>query len=390
VYLTKEQERIFNGEEGETKELAMKVLVAIGDVYEAPRMIDVRSAQISGVSYKTIGDPGLEFLREFSSGKARAIVKAMVNPAGMDLVRWVELGIPEEFARKQLEIMQCFSKMGIEPTCTCIPYSGEAAPLREEHLAWAESSAVVFANSVLGAYTNREGGPTALASSVLGLTPLYGMHIDENRTPTHLVKMKCQLKSDLDYSLLGYWIGRNLGSCIPRIQGLPALCPHDRLKSLGASMAASGSVAMFSTEENGESKNAETVTVDRKELLEVGRLLSSERDFEHVALGCPHLSLEELKAVADLVSGRRLAKDLWCFTSRHLRDVAKTRGYVDAIESSGGKVICDTCIVVSPMTEKGMEGLVTNSCKAAHYLRSLNRVETRLMSFEGCVQHALL
>jgi predicted aconitase len=279
--------------------------------------------------------------------------------------------------------------MGIEPTCTCIPYYGETAPLSGEHLAWAESSAVVFANSVLGAYTNREGGPTALASSVLGLTPLYGIHIDENRRPTHLVKIKCSLNDDLDHSILGYWIGKNLGCCIPRIQGLSASCPRDRLKSLGASMAASGSVAMFLVGESDERESVDVVTIGKEELIEVRHSLSSEEDFQHVVLGCPHLSLEELKMVSDLVSGRKLTKNLWCFTSRYIRDVAKTRGYVDVIEGSGGKVICDTCIVVSPMTDRGMEGLVTNSCKAAHYLRSLNRIETCLMSFERCVQYAL-
>lgn len=390
MFLTKKEERILEGEEGEAKALAMRLLVAIGDAYEARRMIKVRSAQISGVSYKTIGEPGLDFLREFSSEGAVATVKSMLNPAGMDLARWRELGVPMEFAQKQLEVMQCFSKMKIEPTCTCIPYQANGEALNGEHVAWAESSAVIFANSVLGAYTNREGGPTALASSILGLSPFYGMHLDEQRVPTHQVKVKCKLESDLDYSLLGYWIGESLGSNLPRIDGLGEAPSCDRLKALGASMAASGSVPMFLIRKKADRKKEyETISVDREELLQVSRMLSSEHEFESVCLGCPHLSLDELKVIADLVSGRKTVKRLWCFTSRHLRNIAERRGYVRAIEQAGGRIVCDTCMVVSPIREMGVSGLVTNSCKAAHYLRSLNRIESRLMSLEECVGYAL-
>lgn len=389
MYLTKAEQRILDGEEGKARQLAIKLLVAIGDAYDASRMIKIKSAQISGVSYKTIGDPGLEFLKEISSEGAVAKVRSMLNPAGMDLSRWRELGISEEFAKKQLEIMQCFERMRIEPTCTCIPYHESHAPLREEHLAWAESSAVVFANSVLGAHTNREGGPTALASSMLGISPLYGMHLEENRLPTHLVRVKCKLNSDLHYSLIGYWLGQSLESSIPRIDGAPKNPSHDKLKALCASMAASGNISMFSIEGAAREPRVETVDVHEEELKETMDLLSSDGSFDHVALGCPHLSLQEMEAIATMVSGKKIRKRLWCFTSRHIHDQAQRYGHVRSIERAGGNVICDTCIVVSPMIESGADGLVTNSCKAAHYLRSLNRVETRLMDLEECVKYVL-
>ncbi len=390
MFITKKEERILDGEEGEARRLSMKLLVAIGDAYEAKRMIRVRSAQISGVSYKTIGEPGLEFLKEFSSRGALATVRAMLNPAGMDLTRWRELGVPEEFAQKQLEIMRCFRNMKIQPTCTCIPYSAEGASLRGQHVAWAESSAVVFANSVLGAYTNREGGPTALASAILGKSPLYGMHLDEQRTPTHLVKVRCKLENDLDYGLLGYWIGGDVGSHIPRINSLHGAPSYDQLKALSASMAVSGSVPMFSMNKRADKREEhEAIDVDREELLKTHRALSSEKEFEHICLGCPHLSLKELRLIAHLVSGRKAMKKLWCFTSRHLRDAAEQHGYVGTIEQAGGKVVCDTCMVVSPIREMGIDGIVTNSCKAAHYLRSLNRVESCLISLKECIKYAL-
>ena len=390
MFLTKKEEQILVGEEGEARRLAMKLLVAIGDAYEAKRMIKVHSAQISGVSYKTIGEPGLEFLKEFSSRGALATVRAMLNPAGMDLTRWRELGVPEEFAQKQLEIMRCFRNMKIQPTCTCIPYFTEGASLRGQHVAWAESSAVVFANSVLGAYTNREGGPTALASAILGKSPLYGMHLNDQRTPTRLVKVRCELGSELDYGLLGYWIGGGVGSHIPRISGLQEAPSYDELKALCASMAVSGSIPMFFMKKGADRREGhEVMHVDREELLKTHRALSSEREFEHVCLGCPHLGLKELRLIARVVSGRKAMKKLWCFTSRHLRGIAEQQGYVGTIEQAGGKVVCDTCMVVSPIREMGVNGIVTNSCKAAHYLRSLNRVESRLASLEECVRYAL-
>jgi predicted aconitase len=389
VFLSKREDRILRGEEGEAKRLALKMLVSIGEAYGAKRMIRIRSAQISGVSYKTIGEPGLEFLQDFSSGGAVATVRAMLNPAGMDLEKWRELGVPEEFARKQLKIMEFFHKMKVQPTCSCIPYFAGGPALKGEHVAWAESSAVVFANSILGAYTNREGGPTALASAILGLTPLYGMHLKEQRKPTHLVRLKCRLKNELDFSLLGYWIGRSLGSCLPRIDGLQGIRSFEKLKAMSASLAASGAISMFSLEKAGRKKHEETVDIGEEELLEIRDNLSSARQFKHVCLGCPHLNLQELKLIARLVAGRETNMKLWCFTSRHLRDIAERHGYVGAIERAGGKVICDTCMVVSPIEEMGVDGIVTNSCKAAHYLRSLNRMESHLASLEECVRYAL-
>jgi len=223
----------------------------------------------------------------------------------------------------------------------------------------------------------------------LGKSPLYGMHLDEQRTPTHLVKVRCKLENDLDFSLLGYWIGGDIESHIPRINGLQALS-YDELKALSASMAVSGSISMFSMKRRANKREEhEAIDVGREELLKTYCALSSEREFEHICLGCPHLSLKELGLIAHLVSGRKAMKKLWCFTSRHLRDAAEQHGYVGTIEQAGGKVVCDTCMVVSPIREMGVDGIVTNSCKATHYLRSLSRLESRLISLEECVRYAL-
>jgi hypothetical protein len=396
VELTKEEERILAGEEGEARQQAMRLLVALGRIFGAKRMIRVRSAQISGVSYRTIGDAGLEFLEDFARAGARASIRATLNPCGMDLRRWRRMGVPPEFAEKQLRIARAFKRMGIELTWTCTPYYASNRPRFGQSLAWAESSAVAFANSVLGARTNREGGPAALASAVVGRTPLYGLHLDSEREPTHSIRMGFKPSNDLEYNLLGYFLGKSLGSAIPLISGLgrPGL---DDLKYLGASAAASGGIALFHVEgvtpeaKRGrfDGRGLEALGIGEEDLVAVKDALSSSRDFDWVLLGCPHLSLAELGAIAGLVRGKRLRKRLICFTSRAVRAEASRRGYIRAIERAGGLVACDTCMVVSPLEAMGIDGAYTNSCKAAHYMPSLSGAEAALRSLRDCVHVAI-
>src|SRR5512137_99659 len=184
MYLTKEEEKILNGEKGEVMERLFRLLVNLGDIYNADKMISVGSVQVAGVSYKSIGEPGTEFLEDMASKHAKVKVLTYLNPAGMDLENWKELGFPHNFANNQIRIMNAFKKMGIIITATCTPYLAGNLPRFREHIAWSESSAVCFSNSVIGARTNREGGPSALAAAILGKTPNYGFHIWENRQPT--------------------------------------------------------------------------------------------------------------------------------------------------------------------------------------------------------------
>ena len=389
---------MLEGERGEAKALAMKLLVAVGGIFNAERMIRVRSVHVSGVSYKTIGEAGLEFLEDLCRKGAEAMVKTTLNPAGTDLTEWRRMGIPRDFARKQLRIISVFNMMRMYATCTCIPYFVGNRPRFGESVAWAESSAISFANSVLGARTNREGGPTALASSITGRTPLYGLHLDENRRPTHVVKVQSELQSDLDFSLLGYSLGRRLGYCVPFITGINAKGKLDHLKSLGASMATSGAIALYhidgTTPESlsvrkRDLHSLERISLNNSELQSVKEELTSAERPRHVCLGCPHCSLEELGMVAKLVSGKRLKRKLWCFTSRKTCKEADKRGYISPIVRAGGMIVRDTCMVVSPLEKMGVEQILTNSCKAAHYLPSLSKVQVALKPFGECVRFAV-
>ena len=242
MHLTNEQEKILNGEKGEVLERLFRLLVRLGEIYNADKMIPVGSVQVAGVSYKSIGDPGTEFLEDLSSKGAKVKVLTYLNPAGMDLENWKALGFPEDFAKNQLRIMNAFKKMGIVVTSTCTPYLAGNLPRFREHIAWSESSAVSFSNSVIGARTNREGGPSALAAAICGVTPNYGLHLWENRQPTVKIKVDVDLSYNSDFGALGWYVGKQVKNKIPYFSGIKE-ANTDQLKALGAAMAASGAVA---------------------------------------------------------------------------------------------------------------------------------------------------
>ena len=396
MFLTKEEEAMLDGEYGVAKATAMKLLVTIGGIFEAKRLVKVKSAQISGVSYKNIGDAGLGFLQKLQDLKAKVTVPTTLNPAGMDLLRWREIGFDEDFAKKQLLVADTFSSMGIAPTYTCTPYLAGNCPAKGEHIAWAESSAIVYANSVIGALTNREGGPTSLACAIIGKTPLFGLHTKNGREPSHAIRLQFHIDKPIEYSALGYTIGKINGCKIPFIEG--RLDPSiDELKALSASLAASGEIPMFhmqdvtpeSSEVMKSLSECDHIEIERRDLRETLDELSVKEEFDFVCIGCPHCSLSELQKVAKMLGRNAVNRELWVFTSRYVREIAEKRGYVKRIERSGGKVISDTCMVVSPLEKFGFSGAITHSCKAAHYLPSTCKLKTDIRELKECIRAAI-
>jgi predicted aconitase len=373
MHLTAEQERMLVGEDGEVVERLFRLLVRLGDIYGAEEMIPVGSVQVSGVSYKSIGDPGLEFLEDFAAKNAQVKVLTFLNPAGMDLENWKELGFPEHFATHQIRIMEAFRKMGIVTTATCTPYLAGNLPRFREHIAWSESSAVSFSNSVIGARTNREGGPSALAAAICGLTPNYGLHLDENRRPDVIIKVDATLQFNADFGALGYHVGKLVKNKIPYFKGIRD-ANSDQLKALGAAMAASGAVAIYHAEgltpeaSLMETKGLETLEVSQSELNQTYDKLNTGEIPDIVILGCPHASLREISSLAGKLEGKTLTKPIWICTSRVMKETAERLGHVETIESAGGKVVADTCMVVSPIEEMGYSTTGVNSGKAANYL----------------------
>jgi len=192
MYLKPKEERMFSGEYGIAVQKSMEILVALGDIYNAEKLVDITSAQISGVSYKTIGDAGLEFLKDIGKD-ATVMVQSTLNPAGIDLSR-KDLGFSEEFIERQLEIIEAYRSMNITTTCSCTPYLVGNVPVKGDHVAWSESSAVAYVNSIIGAKSNREGGPGALSAAICGKTPKYGYHLDEERKADLIVELEIELE----------------------------------------------------------------------------------------------------------------------------------------------------------------------------------------------------
>lgn len=373
MYLTKEEEKMLEGEKGEVLEKMFRLIVRLGDIYDANKMIPVGSVQVAGVSYKSIGDPGTAFLEDMASKGTKVQVLTYLNPAGMDIEDWSKLGVPKDFAKNQLRIMSAFKKMGIVVTSTCTPYLAGNLPRFREHIAWSESSAVSFSNSVIGARTNREGGPSALAAAICGKTPNYGLHLWERRQPTIKVNVDADLDFNSDFGALGYLVGKQVKNKIPYFAGIKN-ANTDQLKALGAAMAASGAVALYHAEgltpevDLIEKDGLETIDVGKKELEETYEKLNTGTDPDIVILGCPHASLREIAYLSEKLKDKKLKKPVWICTSRMMKETADRMGFTEIIEKAGGNIVADTCMVVSPIESMGYKTTGVNSGKAANYL----------------------
>jgi predicted aconitase len=439
VRLTDEEQAILAGDLGAGVQKAMEILTALGAIYGADDLVPVTSVQVAGVSYKNLGDAGLEFLADWAAQGARVRVPTTLNPAGLDLDAWRQLGFDADFADKQARVIQAFATMGIRTTCTCTPYFVGNVPGQGDHVAWAESSAVSFANSVLGARTNREGGPSALAAAITGRTPRYGLHLPENRRARLVVDVRCPVQSLADFGALGVMVGRVARNRVLYFQGLemPKLqlssseagisswmfqgTQHqaenselrtrnselqtyvDLLKALGAAMGASGAVALYHIEsvtpEADEpdivARDAETLVI--KSLAEGYAALDTRSasgsgngdEIDLVWIGCPHASVAELVRVVELVAGRQTRSALWVTMAREVRAEAKKMGLVQALEAVGGQVVADTCLVVAPVKELGFRRLATPSGKGAYYAPSHSGLAVHYGSLEACIEAAV-
>jgi predicted aconitase len=303
-----------------------------------------------------------------------------------------------KFAVNQKRVIDIFARMNILTTCSCTPYLFGNTPHYGEHIAWAESSAVCYANSVLGARTNREGGPSALAASLTGRTPAYGLHLDEHRRPTLGVQIQARISENHEFGALGLMIGKHIEERgkkdIPYITGLE-IASVENLKSLCASIATYGGTALFHME--GITPEAaqlpppkDSITISSEAIQES---IDSLTDTKHsavdfVSLGCPHLTIREIARIAELLEGKQVTKEFWITTSRPMKHIADQMGYSQVIEKSGAKFAVDTCCVVAPIKGR-FNTLATDSAKACYYASTKNGFNTVYKSFDEVVSEAL-
>src|SRR5712691_245217 len=367
--LTRAQRHLLD-EGTDAQRKAMEILLTVGRLADAPRLVPITSAHVSGASYKMIGDPGLEFLEDFARD-ARVSVPTTVNPLGTDLAQWEDLGVPATFAEKQGRIARAYETMGVRPTFSCTPYLIGVRPAFREHVAWAESSAVCFANSVLGARTNREGGPAALAAAIVGATPEYGLHTDEGREPTVIVKVGVKPQG-IDYSLIGLVAGERVGDGLPFFRGFRGT--EGDLKWLGAALASSGACSMFHLEgvtpesRRARVKGLNSIAITKEDLVAAKRAHTDGTEADLIGLGSPQLSAAELQRIAHLIERTPPRIPVWIFTSRVVRDANPDA--VGIVERHGGRVLADTCLEVT-LLEHRFGTVATPSGKGAYYLPSL-------------------
>jgi len=312
----------------------------------------------------------------------------------MDLENWRNLGITAEFAEKQNLVIDAFRKMGIITSCTCTPYLIGNLPRYGEHVAWAESSAVTFANSVIGARTNREGGPSALAAAFVGNTPCYGLHLDENRVPDVHVNVLAELKKLSDWGALGYCIGKKAENKIAYITGVKE-ADVDELKSFCASVVTYGAKPLFYM--HGVTPGSEKyqppkdrVTIDARDIEEAYRNINDEAsEIDFVCIGCPHCSIKEIAEIATLLKGRKISPttEFWVACSRTAKQLSDMRGYTAVIEKAGGKFACDTCMAVAPLKGR-FKAIATTSAKGCYYSRQ-NKMLTKMGGLEECIEAAV-
>jgi len=396
--LTQEEQDMLDGKHGETVRKCMKVLVTLGKINGATHMIEIANVHSPGVSYRVTGDAGLNYIKD-ASEDAKFRIPATLNTIGIDYEDWEKVGFPKDFSEKQLEICDCYHKMGAYATNTCTPYLVGNVPGFGEHVAWGESSAIVFSNSVLGARTNREGGPTALAAAVTGRVPAYGLHLDENRKGDFLIQVEREPRTDKDFAVLGYFAGKLVGTKTPVFTGFTKRPTLDNFKAMGAALASSGGAALFHVVGfTPEAPHLGAVIDEKTEPVVFGQQeydqvcakfhLSGEVDF--VVLGCPHTSIHEMREAAELLEGKKVKTGLWICTSRQIKNLSDTMGYSKTIIDAGGEIVCDTCPVLCPtLTERGYKTVATNSGKMAHYAPGLWNLQPALLDTDECIRAAI-
>jgi len=390
MQLTQEEKEMLEGKHGNAVKKSMGILVALGEIFGAEKLVPVKSVQISGVSYHNLGDAGLEFIDEMAKD-GKVVVKTTLNPAGMDMENWKAQGIPEDFAEKQKLVVEAFAKMNVETTCSCTPYFIGNLPEYGNNIAWGESSAVTYANSVLGARTNKEGGPSTIASALTGRTPAYGYHLDENRKPTMLIEVETELNGAFEFGALGEVAGKKLEGKVPLFRGIKQ-ASVDELKSLSASIVTYGGAPLFHIDGITPEKHdtpAEKTTITRKDIDNaIKEMNDGIKDVEFIFVGCPHCSMDELEKISKLLEGKTVNKELWIGLARPLKKTADERGYSKIIEESGAKIACDTCHVVAPLKGR-FKSIATNSAKGVFYGRGKNDFKTFFGSLEECINLAV-
>jgi predicted aconitase len=394
------------GGQGPARQFAMDIVLRFAQSVGADSLIDIASAHVDGCLHH--GEVSLDFVERLAADKGRVRVQTTLNVGSMDLLHPELIRSAPAARGAGRRLMEAHLALGCEPSFTCAPYQTRFRPRFGDQIAWGESNAIVFANSVIGARTNRYGDFIDLCCAMTGRAPAFGLHRDENRRGEMLFRLddlgESAEATDALYVAIGFLIGEKAGSRIPVIEGLPPPRSEDQLKALGAVAASTGSTALFHaigvTPEAatlraafGNRSPAQTIRIARADISGALSRLSTARDgarLTAVSLGTPHFSLAEFRRLVALTSGLRLAPDIEFFvnTGRETCETLTRSGELAQLEAAGVKILTDTCTYVTSVLRRLNGVVMTNSGKWAHYAPGNIGVEVAFGSLEECVASA--
>jgi predicted aconitase len=406
VSLTDADTAKLTGDHGAAQQLAMRIVVRVAEVMGADRLLDITGAHIDSCLYH--GQSGLDFADRLAEAGGRVTVPTTLNVSSLDLLHPDLYRGDAATARDARRLMELYETMGCRPTWTCAPYQLLARPEPGEHVAWAESNAIVFANSVLGARTHRYGDFIDICAAITGRAPAAGLHLDENRRAEVMIRLEDVperlLERDVAYPVVGHLVGGLAGNKVPVIVGLPNELSEDRLKALGAAAASSGSVGMFhavgSTPEAptldaalGGGPPGRTITVRPADLRRARDELTTAADdrIGAVCLGAPHYSVAEFTRLAEVLdeAGGRPAVPVYVNTGRNVLDAIERLGILEALAAKDVQIVTDTCTYITPILGRVEGAVMTDSAKWAYYAPGNIGVDVVFGSVEDCVRSAV-
>lgn len=413
--LTDDEKAILDGAEGKARQKALEFLIRYGTALGAERLVDTNNVggymiadragyQKFGGSFDALFSlTGLDSEEPIEFPKVKAF--SCQFETDMDPEYCKIEGKDEEDYKRFRANEKWLSKIGVTLMCTCTPYLVGNVPVKGEHCAWMESSAVVYINSVLGARTNCEGNASTTAAMLTGKIPYWGFHTDEHRRGTHRIQVEVPVKGLMEWGLLGYYIGKQVGEKVPVVDGIHVLPSRDDLKQFGAATASSGGVEMYHIP--GITADAHTLEeafggrtgivelkygpAERKWAYEQLNLIGTDKNVDFVMFGCPHNSIQQVEEIVKLLEGKHIkdGSHMWVLVPHTIKDLATRNGYTKIIEDAGAVLMSDTCPALGHLMPKGTKVMATNSAKQAHYLPSMMGIEAWYGTTEDCVNAAI-